>query len=234
MTERPIPRTAVIIPAAGSGTRMGVKNKLLLPLAGRAVLLRTLDAFDTCPLVTAIILAVSDDTARFFDEEIRDNPAFTKVLPPVTGGATRQDSVRNALERVAGGYDLILVHDGARPLVEAVLIKAIINKARETGAAVPVVPLKDTVKVVADGAIRETPERDTLRAVQTPQGFSTDLLKRAFDEAVSCGFRGTDEASLVERLGLPVSIVPGSYENIKITTPEDLLIAESIIEKKQA
>ncbi len=225
-------RVAVIIPAAGSGTRMGAKNKLLLPLAGRPLLLHTIEAFETSPLVTHIILAVSPHTSRFYDENIKNNSSFSKMLPPVRGGATRQDSVRAALCQVCNQTDMVLVHDGARPLVSHSLIEAIIEKAAETGAAVPVVRLKDTIKKVCGNRILETVRRESLRAVQTPQGFETALLQRAFDEAEKKDFTGTDEASLVEALGHTVHTVPGSYENLKITTPEDLTIAEALLKKR--
>jgi len=226
-------QATVIIPAAGSGTRMGGTNKLLLPLAGRPLLLRTIEAFEACPLVSAIVLAVSPDTAGFYEREIKDNPAFAKVLAPVPGGATRQDSVSNALREIADRAAIILVHDGARPLVSNSIIESVIKRAAITGAALPVVPLKDTIKEVKDDLIIRTVPRETLRAVQTPQGFSADLLKRAFTEAAASGLSGTDEASLVEAIGVRVSTVPGSYENIKITTPEDMLIAESFLSKNR-
>jgi len=211
---------------------MGGGNKLLLPLGGRPVLLRTVEAFAACPLVTAIVLAVSEETASFFDKEIRGKDAFGKVLSPAPGGPTRQGSVENALKRISGAYDLVLVHDGARPRVSEDIIEAVIRKAEETGAAAPVVPLKDTIKEVAGGVITATPERGTLRAVQTPQGFRTGLLVRAFENAASSGLLGTDEASLVEAIGHAVSVVPGSYENIKITTPEDMLMAETLLKNR--
>ena len=233
MDNKPDTQAAVIIPAAGSGTRMGTVNKLLLPIAGRPLLLRTIEAFEACPLVSAIVLAVSPDTAGFYEREIKNNPAFSKVLAPVPGGATRQESVANALKEVADKAAIILVHDGARPLVGTSIIESVIKKAALTGAALPVVPLKDTIKEVKDDVVVRTVPRETLRAVQTPQGFSADLLKRAFAEAAARGVTGTDEASLVEALGITVSTVPGSYENIKITTPEDMVIAESFLSKNR-
>jgi len=226
-------KTVVIIPAAGKGVRMGTGNKLLLPLMDRPILQRTIEAFQDCPLVTAIVLAVSDDTEQFCREYIIDKPAFTKVAQLIPGGPTRQASVYNALKKVAPDFDIVLVHDGARPLVGRALIETAINDAARHGAVVPAVEVKDTIKVISGELITKTPDRASLRAVQTPQAFRADLLISAFESAISAGFTGTDEASLVERAGLPVKIFPGSYENIKITTPEDMIIARSILQKRE-
>jgi len=226
-------KTVVIIPAAGKGVRMGAGNKLLLPLMGRPILQRAIEAFQDCPLVTAIVLAVSDDTEQFCREYIIDKPAFTKVTQLIPGGATRQASVYNALRKVAPGFDIVLVHDCARPLVNRTIIETAIQEAEAEGAVVPAVEVKDTIKVISGELITKTPDRASLRAIQTPQAFRTDLLINAFESAVSAGFTGTDEASLVERAGLPVKIFTGSYENIKITTPEDMLIACSILQKRE-
>ncbi len=227
-------KTIVIIPAAGRGLRMGGTNKLLLPLLERPILQRTIEVFQSCPLVTAIVLAVSDDTEEFCKDNITENPAFDKVLAPVRGGTTRQSSVYNALKKTGPQYDIVLVHDGARPLVSSAIITAAIKEAAKQRAVVPVVEVKDTIKEVADGVIKNAPPRSSLRAVQTPQAFCADLLLRAYTQAVREDFTGTDEASLVERLAVPVGLFPGSYENIKITTPEDMLIAESILQRRAA
>jgi len=226
-------KTVVIIPAAGKGVRMGAGNKLLLPLMDRPILQRTIEAFQNCPLITAIVLAVSDDTEQFCREYIIDKPAFTKVTQLIPGGVTRQASVYNALKHAAKEFDIVLVHDGARPLVGRALIETAINDAARYGAVVPAVEVKDTIKVISGELITKTPERASLRAVQTPQAFRADLLISAFESAISAGFTGTDEASLVERAGLTVKIFTGSYENIKITTPEDMLIARSILQKRE-
>ncbi len=225
-------KTVVIIPAAGKGLRMGAENKLLLPLMGRAILLRSIEAFQNSPLVTAIVLAVSDETALFCDEYVKGKPGFEKVAMLVPGGDTRQASVYNALKHVAKDFDIVLVHDGARPLVERAVIERAIKGAADRDAVVPAIMVKDTIKEVSKGIITKTPCRDSLRAIQTPQGFRAGILLSAFEAAISEGFTGTDEASLVERSGRNVSIFQGSYENIKITTPEDMLIARSILEKR--
>ncbi len=225
-------KTLVIIPAAGKGQRMGGDNKLLLPLLGRPILTHTIEAFQGNPLVTSITLALSEDTARFCDKYIKDRPEFNKVRGFVQGGATRQASVFNALTKSSPDYEIVLVHDGARPLIDNSIISAAIDSAARHGAAVPVVEVKDTIKEVSNGLITNTPLRSSLRAVQTPQSFRRDVLLRAFEAAIKSDFTGTDEASLVERLNLPVSLFPGSYENIKITTPEDMLIAQSILRKR--
>jgi len=225
-------RTAVIIPAAGKGLRMGAGNKLLMPLMGRPILQRAIDAFVDCPLVTTIVLTVSNETSEFCERFVYGKPGFEKVTRLVPGGATRQASVYNALKSLDNSFDIVLVHDGARPLVERAVIEAAIYGAMDKGAVVPAVMVKDTIKEVSEGIITKTPPRNSLRAVQTPQGFGAVLLRDAFEAALTEGFTGTDEASLVERTGRPVFIVTGSYENIKITTPEDMLIARSILEKR--
>ncbi len=226
-------RTIVIIPAAGKGLRMGAGNKLLIPLMGRPILQRSIEAFQNCPLVNAVALAVSEDTAKFCETYIINQPDFTKVTACVPGGSSRQGSVYNVLKQVAKDFDIVLVHDGARPLVDKAIIEAAINGAINHGAAVPVVMVKDTLKEVSGETITKTPCRDSMRAVQTPQGFRSGILLTAFESALKAGFTGTDEASLVERSGKPVRIFNGSYENIKITTPEDILIASSILQKRE-
>jgi len=228
-------KTLVIIPAAGKGLRMGSGNKLLMPLMGRPILLQAIEAFARSPLVTAIALAVSEETRVYCDKYVRNQPGFEKVIHLIPGGATRQVSVYNALKEATPGFDIVLVHDGARPLVDGVVIEAVVRGALNFGAVVPAVKVKDTIKQVsAHGLITKTPKRENLRAIQTPQAFRADILLAAFEAALSDGFTGTDEASLVERAGHSVRIVDGSDENIKITTPEDILMAEAILNKRTA
>jgi 2-C-methyl-D-erythritol 4-phosphate cytidylyltransferase len=153
----------------------------------------------------------------------------------VAGGSERQYSVWNGLKRVADAADVVLVHDAARPLVTAQTIEAVIKAAREQGAAIAAVPEKNTIKVVSDaGIVKSTPVRSTLWAVQTPQGFRKEILIEANEKAETDGFLGTDDASLVERLGRPVHVVMSDYSNIKVTTPEDLLVAEAFCVRPMA
>ena len=231
-------KAAVIIPSAGKGSRMGGRKKNYLPLSGRPVLAHTLEPFNNSPLVKEIILVVPDGDIDFCSKEIVERYGFSKVTSIVPGGKERQDSVINGLDAVSGNLDIIAIHDGARALVTTEIVEATLRAAFLNGAAVCAVPLKDTIKEVtpeaADGVfIARTVTRDTLRAVQTPQAFKPDIINRAYQEAASSHFVGTDSSSLVERLGIRVAIVEGSYENIKITTPDDIIVAGEILRCRQ-
>ncbi|HXI09650.1 MAG TPA: 2-C-methyl-D-erythritol 4-phosphate cytidylyltransferase [Thermodesulfobacteriota bacterium] len=225
------PKTIAIIPAAGMGRRMGSRKKNYLRLLDRPVLAHTIGVFEECPLIDSIILVVPPSDIEFCREEIVKKYGFGKVASVVAGGAERQDSVRNGLER-ASGAGITLVHDGARPLVTFRIVEETIKAANETGGAVAAVAVKDTIKEVSAGAVVRTVPREALVSVQTPQAFRTDILLRAFKKASEDGFLGTDESSLVERIGERVAVVEGSYENIKITTVEDMAIAEGILKKR--
>lgn len=223
----------VIIPSAGMGKRMGTKKKNFLPIAGKPVLAHTLAAFEAAPSVDAIILSVPHDDIEFCAEEIVKKYKAGKVILVVAGGPERQDSVANALEAAKGlGFDIIAVHDGARPLVTVKVIEDVLQRASQKRAAIAAVPVKDTIKEATDGLVLRTIPRETLWSVQTPQAFMAEIIFRAFELAKKDGFKGTDESSLVERLGERVSIVMGSYENIKITTEEDMPIAEHVLKKR--
>ena len=203
---------SVILPAAGRGKRMqaGV-NKVFLRLMGKPILFHTLRVFAAVPEVQEIIVVTGAE----------------EVEP--LGGSERQYSVWNGLKASSEASDVVLVHDAARPLVSRATIEAVIEAARAHGAAIAAVPEKNTVKVVKDGVVTATPDRSTLWAVQTPQGFSRSLLMAANEKAESDGFLGTDDASLVERYGAKVHVVMDSYQNIKVTTPEDLVVAEAFL-----
>lgn len=217
---------SVIIPAAGSGKRIGGGTaKQFLPLRGEPVLRRTVRLFAESPLVDEIVIAAHDlDTTR----ELVG--AFPKVTHIVQGGAERQDSVWAGLQLVHSRPRVVCVHDAARPLLPRAVLEGVLKAAAEHPAQVVAVPVKDTVKVVGpDGVVSATPDRSTLWAVQTPQVFWVETLLQAFRKARSEGFLGTDCASLVERLGVPVRIHPGSHENLKLTTPEDFIVAEALL-----
>lgn len=219
----------VLIPAAGQGRRMGTAvSKQYLRLADRPVLAHTLALFDSHPLIDAIyVLAPAADCADC-RQQIVERYGFAKVRAVVAGGAERQQSVANGLRACgAAEDDIVLVHDGVRPFFPAGLIAEVIATAREVGGCVVGMPVKDTIKTVIDGRIAGTPQREVLWQAQTPQAFPFAVLQRAYAAAEREGFRGTDDASLVERLGLPVAMLAGSYRNIKITTPEDLLLARA-------
>ncbi|TKC14249.1 2-C-methyl-D-erythritol 4-phosphate cytidylyltransferase [Robertmurraya kyonggiensis] len=221
----------VIIPAAGQGKRMGAgKNKLLLELNDVPVLIHTLRVFEQDPQCEGMILAISPEDEESFRKLLKQYK-IQKVSKLVYGGKERQHSVYNGLEEAAGTDDVILVHDGARPFIDIKLIHELVEVAKEYGAAVVAVPVKDTIKRVHHNEVVETVDRSSLWAIQTPQAFRISVLKEAHMRAQETDFLGTDEASLVERLPYPVKIVEGSYDNIKLTTKEDLYFAEAILRK---
>jgi len=212
----------VIIGAAGSGKRMGAPvPKQFLKQSGKTILEQTVSKFAGCDFVKNIVVVTGED---YLDDcrRLCQNLAPEGMIHVTAGGRERQDSVYNAmlfLERQgAAEEDIVLVHDGVRPYVSREVILAVAEAAEKTGAAITAVPPKDTIRHIEEGTL----DRGRLCCVQTPQGFRFGLLKEAFEKALSEGFYGTDDASLVERLGHAVSIVPGEYTNIKITTPEDL------------
>ncbi|WP_066390046.1 2-C-methyl-D-erythritol 4-phosphate cytidylyltransferase [Neobacillus mesonae] len=222
----------VIIPAAGQGKRMGAgKNKLLLELAGIPVLVHTLKVFEADKTCTGIILAIHPQDEAEFRALIKKY-RLSKVIGLVPGGKERQDSIFNALKTVRDD-GIILVHDAARPFILRNHIHRLTETAAQTGAAIIGVPAKDTMKKVGNGVVEATVERSSLWAVQTPQAFRVSLLAAAYEKAERDSFLGTDDASLVERLGHPVTMVEGDYDNIKLTTPEDLFFAEAILKKRQ-
>jgi 2-C-methyl-D-erythritol 4-phosphate cytidylyltransferase len=221
----------VILPAAGQGKRMGAgKNKLLLELNGIPVLMHTLRVFEQDEACRGIILAIHPQDEMEF-QALVTKYQISKVIRLVPGGKERQDSIYNALKSVETD-GIILVHDAARPFIQKEHIHRLTEMAAETGAAILGVPAKDTIKKVQDGAVVETVERSSLWAVQTPQAFRILLLLEAYNKAEKDHFLGTDDASLVERLNYPVAMVEGDYDNIKLTTPEDLYFAEAILKKR--
>jgi 2-C-methyl-D-erythritol 4-phosphate cytidylyltransferase len=222
----------VVIPAAGLGKRMGAgKNKLLLPLNGIPVLIHTLLVFEEDEDCEGIVLAIHPSDEQVLSKLIKSYH-INKVLSFVLGGKERQDSVYNALKSV-NSDGIVLVHDGARPFIQKDIIHEVTAAADRNGAAVVAVPVKDTIKKVQDKRIVETVERSSLWSVQTPQAFRMSVLLDAHHLAQHDDFLGTDEASLVERIPYDITIVEGSYDNIKLTTPEDLYFAEAIIRKRQ-
>jgi 2-C-methyl-D-erythritol 4-phosphate cytidylyltransferase/2-C-methyl-D-erythritol 2,4-cyclodiphosphate synthase len=222
-----------VVAAAGSGRRMGREvNKVFLPLAGRPILGRSAAAVASCQEVDRLVVVVAPGEEERA-AEILTSLALAKPWRVVTGGAERQHSVANALAAVPADADIILIHDGARPLVDAATVGAAIAAAREHGAAGVAVPVKDTIKTVDEaGCIAATPDRRTLWAIQTPQVFAASLLREAYAAAAADGVLATDDAALVERLGHKVRIVPGSYRNLKITTPEDMVMAHALLESE--
>ncbi len=214
-----------VIVAAGSGTRMAGMDKVFALLAGRPLLSHTLTAFQECPAVTRIALVLSAANMER-GRALASDGGLGKVSAICPGGERRQDSVRIGLEAL-GACDWVAVHDGARPLVTGQLIAAGLQAARETGAAIPALPLADTVKEAGvDGRVARTLDRSRLWAVQTPQIFRYDTLLRAHREVTT---DVTDDAAMLETIGEPVKLFAGDRRNIKVTTPEDLALAEALL-----
>lgn len=218
--------TAVLV-AAGSSTRMGF-DKLSFDLGGETVLERSVRAFDECPEVDELVIV----TGASGENAQRAAARCKKPVRLVKGGSTRAESARSGVAAAHGR--LVAVHDAARPFVSQSVIADTIAAAARCGAAAPAVPVKDTIKTVAeDGAVTGTPDRSTLRAVQTPQVFEADLLKAALQSALENEVPVTDDCSAVERLGKVVYLIDGDEENLKITTPVDLVIAEAILAERE-
>lgn len=233
-------KIGVIIAAAGSGTRMGGGVSKQFRKIGRLpVLTRAVRAFDVHSFIDEIVVVTKEDSLAFCREEMIAPFGFAKVRGIAAGGAQRQDSVYRGLFALSEDVDLVLVHDGARPFISAEVISEAVRTAAEKGAAVVAVAVKDTIKQVADGAdeapfFTHTPDRSKLYAVQTPQAFSASLLREALERAFAEKFYGTDDSVLVERLGKKVYLVKGEYENIKITTAEDLETGEGFAARLDA
>jgi 2-C-methyl-D-erythritol 4-phosphate cytidylyltransferase len=218
-----------IIPAAGSSTRMGGENKLLQEIGEIPVLVRTVMAFDSSPLIRDIVLVCREQDIVPYSHLVQTY-GFAKVRAIIRGGATRAQSVLEGVKAVPEDTAVVAIHDGARPLVSAEIIQNTVTAALQSGAAAPVVAMKDSVKRVENGTIVQDVPRDTIAAVQTPQCFERTLIQNALTHCLSCGIALTDDCSAVEQTGHAVQAVEGSYRNIKITTPEDLRIAEAFLE----
>lgn len=223
--------TAVIV-AAGEGKRLGGPiPKSLVPIAGRPLVLRTLDRFFSAQSIEKVILVVGG-------KELAQSRALIKADPNLShrrwilqvGGASRQESVRRGLKKLEPDCEIVAIHDGARPFVSPALIDRCVDEARQTGAVVVGVPVRDTIKVVsAEHWVQSTPARPTLWAIQTPQVFRKEIILEAHDRGMQEAIEATDDAILVERIGRPVFVLEGERTNIKITVPEDVLLAESFI-----
>lgn len=223
-------RCSAVVPAAGSSTRMG-QDKLLLPLGEQPVLLHTLRALELCPYITEIVVVTREELIVPIGQLCRD-AALEKVRKVIVGGATRSHSVLAGLGELSPDAELAAIHDGARPLVTGEVIQAAVEAAAKTGAAAPAIEVVDTIKRAADGRTAETVDRSALRAVQTPQVFEAGLIRAAVQKALDDGELLTDDCGAVERLGMPVTLTPGSRENLKITTPLDLVLGEAILQAR--
>ena len=223
---------AAIVLAAGAGRRIGGEvAKTYLPIAGRPLVLRTLDRMFAAKTVKQVVLVVAAnemdrcDALLGADPQLRDLPYLLQ-----TGGATRQQSAKRGLERIAAETDIVIIHDGARPFVSAALIDRCVESAAEKGAVVAGLPARDTIKVIGDDRlIRSTPARRSLWEIQTPQVFKKELIVAAHQQAERDGVEVTDDAMVVERLGKPVYVLEGERTNLKITLPEDIWLAEMMV-----
>ncbi len=221
-------KVEVIVPAAGFGLRMGAKvPKPLINIGRQPILIHTLRALAKNKHVQRIIVAVNKENKRGFEKSLK-RFHVDKSVELAEGGLTRGDSVANCLKRLRGDTDIVVVHDAVRPFVAARIIEKVIQEAKKSGAAIIGVPLKPTIKEVnSQREVVSTLPREKLWEAQTPQAFKKEILLKAYDKFVNA--RVTDDASLVEKLGIKVKVVEGSYFNIKITTPEDLVLGEAIL-----
>lgn len=221
-----------MIPAAGSGQRMGAGfNKLFLTLGDKPIFVHTLKVFEEDPLCEGIILAVKNEEKEEIQSYLQQF-GISKVKTIVNGGTERQYSVAACLE-AHKGKGIVLVHDAARPFIRRSVIHELVNEAATCGAAIVGVKAKDTMKLAPEGIVQETINRDLLWIVQTPQAFQYEVLMEASNQAKADDFLGTDESMLVERSGHPVRIVEGTYDNVKMTTQEDLAIGEILLKRVQ-
>lgn len=223
--KSPSGKVGAVIAAAGASLRMSGKDKIFADLGGRPLLAWAVEVFEGCPAVHETVVVLAGKSVDRGVTLARER-GWTKVRHVCAGGARRQDSVLEGLGRLEG-CDWVVIHDGARPCLTPDLIERGLEEAMKTGAAIAAVPVSDTIKVVSgDATVSGTPPRDTLRSVQTPQVFRYEVIRRAYRQAAG---NVTDDASLVELSGCPVKVFAGSRQNIKVTTQEDLVIAEAIL-----
>ena len=224
----PLKTCGAVIVAAGSASRMGGIDKVMAPLQGEPMIVRTVGTFQNCDAISEIVIVTREDLIVPISQLCR---TMDKVKAVVAGGKSRQESVHLGLNALSGKVKLAAVHDGARPLITWQVIDRAVRAANTYGAAAPAIPVKDTIKVVEGRVVKHTPDRATLFAVQTPQVFDFDLLRGALKKAEAEGAQVTDDCSAVELMGMKVKIVEGDERNIKVTTPMDLKIAEMLLEE---
>ena len=226
----PLKRCGAVIVAAGSASRMGGIDKVMAPLNGEPMIVRTVRAFQNCDAISEIVVVTRQDLILPITSLCAQ---MDKVQAVVAGGSSRQESVHLGLNALSGKCKLAAIHDGARPLISWQVIDRVVRAANTYGAAAPAIPVKDTIKVVQGGVVKETPDRASLQAVQTPQVFDFDILRGALKKAKQDGAQVTDDCSAVERIGLTVKIVEGEERNLKVTTPLDLKIAQLFLEEEK-
>ena len=222
-------KVAAIVTAAGIGKRMGAQRaKQYLEVADLPIIVHTLRRFAALPDISEVVITVPPEDVDSFRHDIIEPFELPAAWKVVAGGEHRQQSVQNGLNAVSGDCDIVVIHDGVRPFVRESVIRASIEAARKHGASLVAMPLKETIKRVEAGMVVETADRSVLWGAQTPQTFRFKLIREAHERAAREGVVGTDDAMLVERMGEPVVVVEGDYRNIKITTKDDLTIAEAI------
>jgi len=226
----PLKTCGAVIVAAGTASRMGGIDKVMASLKGEPMIVRTVRTFQECDAISEIVIVTREDLIQSIAALCREMP---KVQAVVAGGKSRQESVGLGLNALSKKVKLAAIHDGARPLITWQVIDRAVRAANSYGAAAPAIPVKDTIKVVEGRIVKNTPDRATLFAVQTPQVFDFDLLRGALKKAEQEGAAVTDDCSAVELMGFSVKIVEGDERNIKVTTPMDLKIAELLLEEMQ-
>ena len=224
----PLQYCGAVIVAAGNASRMGGIDKVMAQLGGEPMILRTVRTFNECDAIKEIVVVTRPDLIIPISHLCA---GLTKVKAVIAGGATRQESVEMGLHGLSDKVKLAAIQDGARPLVTWQVIDRVVRAANTYRAAAPAIPVKDTIKVVTGGIVKETPDRSSLQAVQTPQVFDIDLLRGALKKAKLDGAAVTDDCSAVELMGMSVKIVEGDERNLKVTTPMDLKIAELLLEE---
>ncbi|HPM00016.1 MAG TPA: 2-C-methyl-D-erythritol 4-phosphate cytidylyltransferase [Bacillota bacterium] len=224
--------TAIVL-AAGKGTRMNAgMNKQFMLINDKPLLAQTLAAFQSCSAIDSIILVAGREELKTCKEQILDVYGFDKVDKLVSGGSERQQSVYNGILELEDDCSIVVIHDGARPILPEGIIERCIDGAKTYGAVSAGMPAKETIKILnEEGFVQYTPEREKVWVTQTPQAFKRNIIERAHEMANIKGISGTDDAFLVECMGIKVKMLEGSYENIKITTPEDIIFAEAIMRK---
>ena len=227
---------SAIIVAAGKSRRMeSMVNKVYIDLNGKKAIIRTLEAFQESSMINEIMLVVNEKDIEYCKSKVIDFSVFTKIKKIIQGGITRQESVHNGLKEISKQSELVLIHDGARVMISQDIIERSIEGAMNYGAVSTGMPVKDTIKVTdKNGFVINTPERSTLWAVQTPQTFKKDIILEAHKRAEELAIKATDDAALVESLGYKLKLIEGSYENIKLTTPEDVVVARALIEDRDS
>ena len=224
-------KCAAVIVAAGSAKRMQGTDKIMAELCGEPLIVHTLRAFQQSDDIQEIVLVTREELLQPLSE-LCVSKKLGKVKKICRGGETRADSVQAGLDQISKDCGFVAIHDGARPLVSQSVIHDAVRKAAKFNAAAPAVPVKDTIKVVHGGVVESTPDRSALYAVQTPQVFALELYRAALDKAISEKTEITDDCSAAERYGVNVVITPGSDENLKVTTPTDLILAEAILKRR--